>query len=222
VRRVLLEAFGAVARLLHPISPFLAEELYQRLRAQDPGHPRHGQDAPPSVMVASYPKTQEFAGMAPKLAEADFIKEIITAVRRLRAEFNVPIKQQVVVLARGSQEHQERLLGHRHVVRALCRAEVQWHGDEALPTQAALEVVQGCELCVPLAGIIDVAAELTRLDKELKKCAADGARIEAQLGRPDFVARAPKAIVEEKHGQLAALKERETRLSTAAGRLRAG
>ena len=222
IRRVLLDVFGGVARLLHPVSPFLAEELYQRLRERDPESPSHGANSAPSVMVAAYPKEMDYAVDGAAVQEADFIAHCVVAVRRLRAEFNVPAKEQVAVRVRGSAQAQGQLTAHARVLEVMARATVILHTRGELPAQAGLEVVQGCELCMPLEGVIDFAAESARLGKELGRVGQERGRIEAQLGRADFIARAPADIVADKRAQLAALSERQARLGDALTRLRRG
>jgi valyl-tRNA synthetase len=219
-RRVLLDVFGTVARLLHPISPYLGEELYQRLRERDPMSPTHGRQAEASIMVAPYPTVQDHTAYEMAVREADFVAQTVVAVRRLRAEYNVPVKEQVTLYVRGSVTMQQWLQNHARVLAIMAKAQVKVHTEGELPAKAGLEVVQGCELCMPLEGLIDFAAEAARMDKELMRCDKDADKINAQLGRPDFLARAPQEIVADKNQQLAAIQERRARLMAAAERLR--
>ena len=222
VRRTLLDAFNVVARLLHPISPYFAEELYQQLKERDPAFAQSPEGSAPSVMVAPYPKMPPAAAATDAaLAEAEFVAEVVVALRRIRAEFGVAPKQvltaklcprepaQVHALARGAR-----------ILQVLARAEVEVvPAGTPPPPNAATDVCAGCALYVPLEGVVDLDAERARLRKALQRGEADLGRIEAQLGREDFVARAPAEVVAEKRAAAEELRQRHGQLEAALARL---
>lgn len=223
VRRSLLDAFGTLARLLHPFTPYFAEELYQELKTRDAAFSA-GAGAADSVMVAPFPKVGTEAADAAQraaLAEAEFVAEVVTALRRIRAEFGVNPKQVVDVQLRpatDAQAHQAR--GGARILQILAKSTLSIVQDDApVPPQAATDVCMGATLYVPLAGVIDVAAEQARLEKNVAKCTTDLGRIEAQLQRPDFVDRAPPAVVADKRAQAEALRQQRAELTAALARL---
>jgi valyl-tRNA synthetase len=121
---------------------------------------------------------------------------IVTAVRNVRSEMQIPPSRRVAVILRPPDaERAMRLEGSVGPLSALARAEVRVDPAAERPPQSALGLVDGCEVYVPLAGVIDLAAEHRRLSRELARVDGELARIEAKLGRPEFRERAPADVV---------------------------
>jgi valyl-tRNA synthetase len=143
---------------------------------------------------------------------------VVTALRRVRAEYNVLPRQTIEVLHHLSPQQQIHLHNHLAVVTALSRATLR-PGPKALPPQTAVVVVEGGELWIPLAGLVDLQAETVRLGKEIDKVDKDRLRLEAQLGSASFVDRAPAEIVAEKRQALQEAHSLRQRLEAALARL---
>jgi valyl-tRNA synthetase len=126
-----------------------------------------------------------------------FLKAVVTVVRNIRSEMQIPPARVLTVILRPAGVAQSATLsGQTAVLAMLARAEVQVVPDGVRPTaQAALAVVDGCEVYVPLAGVIDVAAERQRLGRERDRAAEELARLEAKLARVEFRERAPAEVV---------------------------
>jgi valyl-tRNA synthetase len=203
-RQTLQQIFGALCRLLEPFMPFFAEAMWQRL----PGGAR------PSVLLAAYPRPEEFPEDAAACAEFAFVSEIIGALRRLRAEYALAPRQPIEVLADLQTPGMQRLMPHAALCAGLARATLRPLTGKA-PEQAAFLAVAGEQLWVPLADLVDPKAEGQRLQRELDKLASDLSKLTQQLGSPRFVERAPAAVVEEKRQLVAAGQQRQQELLAA-------
>jgi valyl-tRNA synthetase len=217
-RATLLQVFSGISRVVAPFMPFLAEELWQRLAtlSAEPTVPDAALCS--SVMAQRYPSAAEFPGDAQATFEVGSVTRVVTALRRVRAEYNVLPRQSIEVLCHLSPQQQAHLQGHLAVVQALSRATLR-PGPAALPPQTAVVVVDGGELWIPLAGLVDLQAETVRLGKEIDKVDKDRLRLEAQLGSASFVDRAPAEIVAEKRLALQEAHTLRQRLEAALARL---
>ena len=212
-QQTLLRVLEGSLRLLHPFMPFVTEEAWQYLtRAVRQMWPDRA--LPPSVMIADYPQAADLDDDA-ALRGFALVQEIIRGIRNVRNEYRVePARWVAVSIAAGAQagllETQRALIGrlarvadgHLDIVPAF-----------ATPPRAAATVVIGSvEVSLPLAGLIDLAAERARLARELDAADADVARREARLGSEQFVARAPAAVVQRERDGLAAARDAVARL----------
>jgi valyl-tRNA synthetase len=119
-------------------------------------------------------------------------------VRNIRAEMEVPVKQQVELLIRADAEVLSAIRQNEAAIRRLCGAERVTVGEDVTrPDKAMTAVVTGAEVFVPLAGLIDIDQTIARLEAELKKLDAEVARVEKKLSNQGFVTKAPKHVVEE-------------------------
>jgi len=190
---VLAYALDVTLRLLHPVMPFVTEELGRALEDVD------------TITLGPWPAERHED--LDEAAEADMadLQEVIAAVRRFRAERAVPPSRQprLTITARGG--HQAELLrAERDSIRRLARLESVEVGpppDDAGPTAKVLAA--GAELHLPLAGLLDLDEELARLEKERDGLDAEARRAEAKLANADFVAKAPPAVVDKTRVRLA-------------------
>ncbi|MCB9778122.1 MAG: valine--tRNA ligase [Alphaproteobacteria bacterium] len=197
-RHTLRLVFDALARLLHPYMPFLSEEIWQRL----PG-------TTGSVMDAAFPVAADYPRDDQALAEVAWMQEAIVALRRIKADMELSPKTELTV--RTPDPTQARK--HAQALRDLAKvtAIVQGGRDGACATA----VVHGAELFIPLEGLVDLAAERSRLDKELAKSDKDIKGLEGRLGNPGFRSKAPDDVVADFEEKLAAARERRAHLATA-------
>ncbi len=210
IRAVGGHVLGVVLKLLHPAIPFVTEELWDRF----------GYGEPNSLIRAAWPEAVAVPDAAAARAELDWVVRLITIVRSVRNEMNVPpSKPSPVLLRDASAESLGRVDRWMEAIRRLARAsEVRLLvGD--VPKGSAQAVLDETTVVLPLEGLIDIAAERTRLGKERDKLAADAKKTRAKLENADFVARAPEEVVAENRERLAAAESEVERLRAALDRL---
>ena len=182
-------ALDRIVTLLHPFMPFITEELWAAYSE------RAGEKAE-LLCLTAWP---ELAGLDAPEAEAEigWVVDLVTEIRSARAEMNVPAASLVpLVLVGADAAVTARANRHADVLKRLARLTEISIADVA-PAQSVQVIVRGTVAALPLAGVIDIAAEKTRLAKELDKIVQDVARIDAKLGNADFLARAPEEVVDE-------------------------
>jgi valyl-tRNA synthetase len=196
-------ALDEILRLLHPFMPFVTEELW-RVTAE------HGPRRHHLLALDAWPSHD---GLDDEAAEGEigWVVDLVTAIRSLRVEMNIPAATPLPLIVVGASP--QTAIRARHwseFVQRLARLSGISFAD-AVPKGALQLVVRGDVAALPLAGIIDVAAERARLSKELAKCDADIARVEQKLNNADFVKRAPEEVVEgerEKRDEALARKQK--------------
>ncbi len=206
-QQTLVRALDGVLRLLHPFMPFLTEELWQRLP-----WPGFLGERPRSLVIAPFPRPDEMPADERARAEIELVREVVSAIRNIRGEMNVPPSRRVEAFIRGSRA--EAAAARSEVISALAglgRLEVLAPGAER-PAQSAAAVVPGVEIYVPLAGVVDLAAEERRLRKEIARLEADRDRLARKLANPSFVEKAPPEIVEKERTKAAQIDEKLSKL----------
>ncbi len=200
-RRTLVQVLEALLRLAHPIMPFITEEIWQRL-AHLAGV------AGETIMRQPYPEVDGGLVEADAEAEMQWVMAFISGLRQIRSGMDIPPgKSLPVLLADVAESDRVRLAVNRHYLEFLARTEsirILEEGEEA--PQAATALVGEMKLLVPMAGLIDKQAELARLAKEIEKKQKEVERLEAKLANPQFVERAPAAVVEKEKAKLAELR----------------
>ena len=175
-----------ILKLLHPFTPFVTEELW-RVTAEG-GPAREG-----LLALAAWPRHDALDDPEAE-AEIGWVIDLVTAIRSVRAEMNITAEIPVVLVARlGGDAARARRWAD--IIRRLARLSDISLADAA-PQGAVQLIVRGEIAALPLAGVIDFAAEKARLEKEMARVNSDIARIDAKLGNADFVARAPEEVVE--------------------------
>ncbi|KPH77532.1 valine--tRNA ligase [Bosea vaviloviae] len=206
-----------ICQLLHPFMPFLTEELWAQKAGE--GAPRkltEGDDA--LVCLTRWP---DLAALKDAAAEAEigFVVDLISDIRSVRSEVNVPAGTQApLVLVNASAATRATIESWRPMIERLARIS-QIAFEAASPPQSAQIIVRGEVAALPLAGIIDLEVERTRLTKEMAKLDQDIAVVDKKLGNPDFMARAPDEIVEENRERKAAAEARKIKIAEALARL---
>jgi valyl-tRNA synthetase len=195
-QHTLVTVLEETLRLLHPLMPFITEEIWQRL-------PHAGE----SIMIAPYPRA---AALAPDEAADRFVTLVmgaVTAIRTIRGEMRIPPGTVLDVVVRPGAGDADAIDAERVLIETLARARLRVDATAVRPKGSALGVVGGSELYVALAGIVDIAAERQRLQKEIKRARDAIGFTRGKLGRADFVERAPAEIVDKEREKLA---EQET------------
>ncbi|WP_434415424.1 valine--tRNA ligase [Nannocystis pusilla] len=231
----LATVFDLVMRVLHPIIPFITEEIWQRL-------PRPA-DAPASLMQAAFPrprtrdgeKVLELDGPVQRvgaiLAEEGTLRaredmtalvELTTAARSLKAEFKLPPAKRVEVLVRSEDPEVRARVARLHPL-VVHLAKLQqlrlMEPHEVAPKEAATEVVRGAEVILPLAGLVDFAAERARLSKDLEKARKEADGLTAKLQNPGFRGKAPADVIAKGEARLVELRGDLERLQATLTRL---
>jgi valyl-tRNA synthetase len=192
-----------VLKLLHPFMPFITEELWQLTAAPD---------APRASMLALAPWPADLQFSDPDAeAEIGWVIDLITAIRSVRSEMNIPPAAMIPLVLIGADiQTRSRADRWAEYVQRLARVASIGYADAA-PAGAVQVVVRGQIAALPLAGLLDLSAETARLQKELVKVGADISRIDAKLGNADFIRRAPEEVVDgerEKREEAAARREK--------------
>ncbi|MBK5968036.1 MULTISPECIES: valine--tRNA ligase [Thiorhodovibrio] len=201
-RQTLVRTLEALLRLMHPIMPFITEEIWQKVHelAGQPGE---------TIMLAPYPaadsKLADSEADIGASAEIEWVQAFILGVRRIKGEMNIPPgKPLPVLIANASETDRNRLTSARAYLDFLARTEsITLLDDESQAPEAAIALVGEMKILIPMAGLIDKDAELARLDKEIAKLGADIKRIGGKLENPNFRDKAPAAVVEKERQRLA-------------------
>ncbi|MBH0239707.1 valine--tRNA ligase [Methylobrevis albus] len=213
VRATTAWAIDEILKLLHPFMPFITEELWART-AENGGPQRES-----VLALTRWPERPVVASVAAD--EINWLVTLITEIRSVRAEMNVPPATLVpLVLVGASDVTRARLGTHEGALKRLARLSEVSVADRA-PGQAAQIVVGEATACLPLAGVVDIAAEHARLEKELVKLGEEIGRIDKKLGNESFVARAPEEVVEAEREKRDGYAERRDKVAEALARLRA-
>ncbi|MBI2494694.1 MAG: valine--tRNA ligase [Candidatus Rokubacteria bacterium] len=190
-QHTLVTVLEATLRLLHPFMPFITEELWQRLP--------HAGD---SIVVAPYPRAGRRRAAAAE-REMEAVMAVVTAVRNIRGEMRIAPGATLAVTLRPAAAERALYEGQRALVEALGRARLTVDPAARRARDTALAVAGRAEVYVDLAGVVDVAAERQRLDKEIKRAGEAVEFLRAKLARPEFVERAPAEIVAKERERLA-------------------
>jgi valyl-tRNA synthetase len=200
-----------ILKLLHPFMPFITEELWGLTAGNGPARKN-------VLALAEWPMLEGCENPAAE-AEIGWVVELISELRSVRSEMNVPAGAQVpLVLVAAPPDVQARAGAWDETIKRLARASEISFAAQA-PEQSVQAIVRGTVAALPLQGVIDFAAEKVRLSKEIEKLKGEGAKIEAKLKNADFVARAPEEVVEENRDRLAEIAARIEKLSAAQARL---
>ncbi|MCH8105021.1 MAG: valine--tRNA ligase [Proteobacteria bacterium] len=213
-RHTLVKVLEAILRLLHPIMPYITEELWQRIA------PLAGKNAE-TIMLCAYPEGDP--ALIDKLAidELEWVKQFIVGVRQIRSEMDLkPGKALPVICQNGNAQDRQKLDRNRTLLESLARLEsIDWLEPDQQAPESATSLVGEMSLLIPLAGLIDKEAELVRLQKNIHKFEQDAQRIEAKLDNDKFVTKAPTAVVDKEKVKLAEVKSSLESLQVQAKRI---
>ena len=200
-RLTLLRTLETLLRALHPLAPFITEELWQRI-AQAAG--RTGA----TIMNAPSPRSEEIPRDEAATRDMRWVMDFILGVRQIRGEMNIaPSKRIDVLLQNAGTADRERLSAHGAYLTRLAGVnppQILERGDAA--PIAAIALVGALEILVPMAGLIDPVAELDRLGKRRLKAEADLKKIAGKLGNAEFMANAPAEVVMKDQARAAELR----------------
>jgi valyl-tRNA synthetase len=212
-RHTLLYVLETLLRLLHPLIPFVTEEIWHNIKTPlgivgD------------SISTQPYPEVTDVTGdFAQSETDIEWLKAVATQLRSIRSQMNIPPSKQVpLLLQAGNAEDKDRMTRFESALKFLAKCEsIEWISGEAPPSSSA--VVGELKLFIPVAGLIDLDAEKTRLDKEIKRIEIEITKCNGKLSSETFVNNAPVAVVEQErtrlvdwNSQLNALKEQREKI----------
>ena len=214
-RKTLIQVLEKWLRLLHPLMPFITEEIWQTVA------PLAGKSGA-TIMLQPYPVADEKGVDSAANADIEWLKGVIVGVRNIRGEMNIPPgKALTLMLANGNEHDKSRLDANTQFLKKLAKLDdIIWlaAGEEA--PVAATALVGELEILVPMADLIDKDAELARLGREVEKLEKDVARIQGKLGNASFVDKAPAAVVEKEREKMQAQQQALDKLQEQAQRIR--
>jgi valyl-tRNA synthetase len=171
-------------------------------------------------MSAKWPRYEEGLTDEGAIAEIDWVVRMVTEIRVVRTEMNIPPSAQVPAELHDASEATRRRLAHyRDLIVRLARLSGIEAIDGSVAKGAAQIVVDEATVALPLAGVIDIAQERTRLTKELEKARSEAAKLEKKLANEQFLAKAPAEVVEEQRQRLAETTQARDKLAAALERL---
>lgn len=186
-RSILVYVLDNTLRLLHPIMPFVTEEIWQSV-------PHVGE----SLVVATYPTVHPEQMDEKAAEEMEFLMDFIRSVRTVRNEMNTPLSKPINIIAKVSDAAHYTVLkeNESYIARFSNPEEFVYGEDVEAPSDAVTSVITGAEIYLPLAGLINIEDEIARLEKEAEKLQQEVDRVEKKLSNEKFVAKAPAAVVE--------------------------
>ncbi|MDN5371193.1 MAG: valyl-tRNA synthetase [Carnobacterium sp.] len=186
-RSILAYVLDQTLRLLHPIMPFVTEEIWENI-------PHEGE----SLVVADYPVVHPELSDEAATKGMDVLMELIRSVRNSRSEVNTPLSKKIELLIKTNDQTIEQFLkDNTSYIERFCNPEtLTISSNIEAPETAMASVITGAEIYLPLAGLINLEEEITRLEKELDKWSKEVKRVEGKLANKRFVENAPDAVVE--------------------------
>ena len=190
-RRALLETLETLLRLLHPFIPFLTEEIWQPIAKQL-------NISSDSISIQPFPLSNNDYVDIQSLEEIEWSKEFINGIRKIRSEMDIaPGKSLSVLIQNWTDQDQHFYENSERYIHALTKLEnVKWLKNDSAP-ESATALVGNMKILIPLAGLIDKDAEISRLEKEIKKLDSNLEKSASKLNNPNFADKAPKEVVEK-------------------------
>lgn len=185
-RSTLYRTLSDTLRVLHPIMPFVTEEVFQRLPVKD-----HE-----SIMATNFPQFDESELDEDIEDRMDMVMGIIDVVRNIRGETGIAPNVKVDVIIRG-RDHTSFLKEYEYYIKELAKIETLSFVDGLIPDQSAVGVYRQIEVFVPIKDLIDVSKELSRINKEIAKIDEDCERLIQKLNNPSFREKAPQHVIEK-------------------------
>jgi valyl-tRNA synthetase len=215
-RRTLIVVMENLLRLAHPIIPYITEEIWQRVA------PLAGVEGE-TIMLQSYPEYNGDLVNRQATDDIDWAMAFILGVRRIKAEMDIaPGKPVPVLLSHASSEDEQRLEAARPYINFLAKTEsIELLQPGKHEPESAIALVGEMKILIPLAGLIDKDAELTRLQKEIDKLEKETVRLNGKLSNSSFVEKAPEAVVNKEREKLSEAEKALAHLAEQAKKIRA-
>jgi valyl-tRNA synthetase len=219
-RQTLVRVLETILRLNHPIMPFITEELWQKV-APLTGYKMHSSGD--TIMTQPFPQADANKIDDSAEQELEWVKTFISSVRRIRSEMDIaPGKALPVLLQHASQQDRDIFNSNQAFIYTLAKLEsVEWLDSDRKTPESATALVGEMQILIPLAGLIDKQAELSRLDKEISKLQSNLDKGYAKLQNANFVDKAPAAVVEKERQRVEEMARAKQQLEQQAEKIRA-
>ncbi|NNM58326.1 MAG: valine--tRNA ligase [Legionellales bacterium] len=202
-RFTLINVLENLLRLLHPFMPFITETLWQQI------YPLSEKAKPAilaeeTIMIQPYPEFDSSFDNPSIIHDMTWIQNVIVGIRTIRAEMNINPGKLVPILLRNAKDHDKACFKQAELfILALAKlSSVEWLTNDQVAPAAATALAGEMEILIPLAGLIDVDAETTRLNKEIAKLQAEIAKCEGKLNNASFINKAPADVVTQEKARL--------------------
>ena len=206
-QRNLVFVLDTALRLLHPIMPFVTEEIYRDLPVD--------KDGAPYLIIASWPDAAELAHFIDADAERaiTMVTETVSGIRSTRSRYGISPKTPLSVVVKAGEHDVELLEAQRQLLIDMANLDaLEIASDAEKPAESSIALAAGLEVYIVLSGLVDFEAERSRLEKERAKLSADAAKFEKKLSNPGFLAKAAPEIVEKDRAKCAELTEMLARI----------
>ncbi|GGM04519.1 valine--tRNA ligase [Pseudomonas asuensis] len=207
-RRTLVRVLEVALRLAHPFMPFITEEIWHRIA------PLAGQQGE-TLMLQTWPVANEARIDSAAEGDIEWVKALMLGVRQIRGEMNISMAKRIdILLKHASAEDQRRMSENEPLLKKLAKFESIriLAADEEAPLSATA-LVGEMEVLVPMAGLIDKAAELGRLDKEIQRLEGEVKRVGGKLSNAGFVDKAPAEVIAKERAKLAEAEQALAKLA---------
>jgi valyl-tRNA synthetase len=195
----LVEVLTGTMKLLHPIMPFITEEIYQCLPGTDK-----------SIVISKWPEYDEKRNNPEQESNMEIVMDAIKSIRNIRAEMNVVPSRKAKVLIIATDEKVKKAIeaGSIYFERLASASEIQLINDKSqIPEGAVSVVIAGAEIFLPLEELVDMEKEKERLNKEKENLEKEIQRVRGKLSNQGFVAKAPQSVIEEEKAKEAKYQE---------------
>ncbi|CAM3742345.1 valine--tRNA ligase [Rheinheimera salexigens] len=206
-RHTLITVLESLLRLMHPIMPYITETIWQSVK------PIAG-IAAESIMLQPYPEHNSSLINDTATADLEWLKAVITAIRNIRGEMNIaPSKGLNILLRNVNTEEQRRLSENQNFLQNLAKLDsINFLAAGEVAPASAIQSIGSMDLLIPMAGLIDKEAELSRIAKQLEKNQQDLGRVSGKLANAGFVAKAPEAVLAKEQAKQAELEQAVVKL----------
>lgn len=208
-RRTLITVLNQILKLLHPLMPFITEEIWLRSA-------KLGGEFNETIMLSQYPQAEPTLLNEPIEEEIEWLKTIVQSIRTIRSEMSVsPAKPIPLVIRHANAQERERLKKYQTTLSALAKIQsIEFLENDAIAPVSASAVIGDMELLIPMAGIIDKEAELNRLQKEISKFDKEIVISTNKLNNPQFTENAPADVIKKEQERLAQSELAKSKLLT--------
>jgi valyl-tRNA synthetase len=221
-QRVLAGVLEKILFLLHPVMPFVTEEIWQAFTGQEEKRSARSllEERKWSIMVQDYPRPRPEWLHPEAESKIGLLTDVTRAIRNLRSEMNLPPSREVKVILFGAQPSLAILQTQEPYLRSLARVgSLEYLTEGERPKVSATAVVGGVEVYLPLAGAVNLEEEKKRLKKEISEVEADLDRVRNKLANQSFLAKARKEIVEKDRDKATRLEEKRRTLTQSLERI---
>ena len=195
-RAVLIHVLKGILTLLHPYSPFITEELWSYFKTKN----EKDLIISPWINGKVLKNEQVFDSM-------DLLKQMVTSIRAIRSQLNIPPKKRAAVYIANSESFKETILSFDEVIKMLAGVNlISFINNEERPSKSATAIIKNMELFIPLEGLIDIDLEINRLSKRIDKLKKHILVSEKKLSNKNFVANAPENIITHEKEKMVQLK----------------